>query len=147
MLSNYTGDKQTNWSDYVNLCIFAFNTAVQKSIKISSHEAMFETKAKTIFSILAGKQDDGKSPSDYTIKIKQRLQHTYKNIKSNQDLVEQHESDNNSTKSSSSLDDIVGTTSTDDIFLIYILTSIWNKNKLLKKAKKKKLRMASNYRR
>ena len=28
MLSNYTGDKQIDWSDYVNLCVFAYNTAV-----------------------------------------------------------------------------------------------------------------------
>ena len=89
MLSNYTGDKQTDWSDYVNLCVFAYNTAVQKSIKISPHEAMFGTKARSTFSALTDKQDDGKSPTEYTTKVRQRLQNIYKQIKTNQDFADE----------------------------------------------------------
>ena len=44
MLSNYKGENQTDWTDYINLCLFAYNTAEQKSIKITSHEAMFGSK-------------------------------------------------------------------------------------------------------
>ena len=55
-LLNYTGGKQTNWTDYVNLCIFTYNTAVRKSIKISPYEAMFWKKAKTTFSTLVDKR-------------------------------------------------------------------------------------------
>jgi transposase InsO family protein len=35
MLASYTNENQTDWSDYIHLCVFAYNTAVQKSIKIS----------------------------------------------------------------------------------------------------------------
>ena len=88
MLSNYTGENQTNWTDYINLCLFAYNTAVQKSIKISPHEAVFDSKARSTFSSLIDKQDDNKSPSEYTTKVRQRLQDIYKQIKINQDLAD-----------------------------------------------------------
>ena len=89
MLSNYTGEKQTDWTDYINLCVFAYNTAVKKSIKISPHEAMFGTKARSTFSALTNKQDDGKSPTEYTTKVRQRLQDIYKQIKTNQDFADE----------------------------------------------------------
>ena len=93
MLSNYTGEKQTDWTNNINLCVFAYNTAVQKSIKISPHEAMFGTKAKSTFLALIDKQDDGKSPTEYTTKVRQRLQNIYKQIKTNQDFADEMSKD------------------------------------------------------
>ena len=89
MLSNYTRQNQTDWTDYINLCLFAYNTAVHKSIKISPHEAMFGSNARSTFSSLADKQDDNKSPSEYTTKVRQHLQDIYKQIKINQDLADE----------------------------------------------------------
>ena len=36
MIATYNGD--SDWDQYINLCVFAYNTAVHKSTKITPHE-------------------------------------------------------------------------------------------------------------
>jgi hypothetical protein len=93
MLASYTNEKQNDWSDYVNLCVFAYNTAVQKSTKISPHEAMFGKPARTSFSSLFEHQSDVKSPVEYAIKIKKRLAEIHETVKINQDLADEASKD------------------------------------------------------
>jgi hypothetical protein len=89
MLASYTNEKQDDWSSYVNLCVFAYNTSIQKSIKISPHEAMFGQTARTTFSSLIKHQNDVKSPAEYATKMKRHLQEIHKNVKMNQDFADE----------------------------------------------------------
>jgi transposase InsO family protein len=89
MLASYTNENQTDWSDYIHLCVFAYNTAVQKSIKISPHEALRGQPARTTFSSLFKHQDDVKTPAEYAVKMKKRLSEIHEIVKSNQDLADE----------------------------------------------------------
>ena len=86
MIATYNGD--SDWDQYINLCVFAYNTAVHKSTKITPHEAIFGMPANTTFSSLLKRHDDNLTPSDYAQKLKARLQQIYKEIDRNQSVAD-----------------------------------------------------------
>ena len=52
MLAAYTGSDKKDWSDYIDLCVCAYNTSIYKNTKATPHEAMFGRTARSSFSSL-----------------------------------------------------------------------------------------------
>lgn len=50
-LKHCTNKDQSDWDDWVNFCIFSYNTTIHTSTKISPFELIFGTKAKLPSSI------------------------------------------------------------------------------------------------
>ena len=44
MLVKYTTDKRDEWDDYLDTCVYAYNTSVQESTRFSPFEVMFGRK-------------------------------------------------------------------------------------------------------
>ena len=74
ILATYTSTDQNDWTSYLSLAVFTYNTSIQASTKISPHEAMFGVPAKTSFDSLLKKQEENVSPQEYAKKLKVRLQ-------------------------------------------------------------------------
>ena len=101
ILATYTSTDQNDWTSYLSLAVFAYNTSIQASTKISPHEAMFGVPAKTSFDSLLKKQEENVSPQEYAKKLKVRLQDIYKKIDVNQEAAQQkykEQYDKNATK-------------------------------------------------
>ena len=56
MLVKYIEDKKECWEDYLDSCIFAYNTSKHESSKFTPFEVMFESRA--VLPIQLGTQDE-----------------------------------------------------------------------------------------
>lgn len=59
MLSKFITKKKNAWEDFLDECVFAYNTAVHESSKYTPFELMFGRKAVIPIDLESPAQDDG----------------------------------------------------------------------------------------